>query len=65
VQNAVKCENSTFIPLCDGLSGTIGALTTDTDYECDTTGIPIDTLVAHMTDEVDNNNVISNSYLLT
>jgi hypothetical protein len=36
--------DATFIPLCDGFSGTIGALTMDEHYERDTTGIPIDTV---------------------
>jgi hypothetical protein len=53
VQHAIGCADATFIPLSDGISGTIGALTIDTNYERDTTGIPIDTLVVDLTNQVD------------
>jgi hypothetical protein len=61
VQHAVKCADSTFIPLCDGLSGTIGELTIDGNHERDTTGIPIDTLVVDMTNQVDDGDDVSDS----
>jgi hypothetical protein len=61
VQHAVKCADSIFIPLCEGLSGTIGELTIDGDHERDTTGIPIDTLVVDMTNQVDDGDDVSDS----
>jgi hypothetical protein len=42
--------DTTFISLCDGVSGTIGALTINENYECDFTGsILIDTLMVDLT----------------
>jgi hypothetical protein len=45
--------DATCIPLCDGVSGTIEALTIDENYEGDTTSIPINTLVVNLTNLVD------------
>jgi hypothetical protein len=56
-----RANNSvfTFIPLCDGVSGTIGALTIDENYERDTTSIPIDTVVDNLTNQVVDDDDIS------
>jgi hypothetical protein len=51
------------LSLSDGISGTIGSLTIDPDYERDTTGIPIDTLVADLTDQVDGDDDIGKTDL--
>jgi hypothetical protein len=59
VQHAISCADTMSIPLSDGISGTIGALTIDPDYECDTTGIPIDTLVVNLTNQVNDDVDIS------
>ena len=42
VQNA----NSIFVPLCGGISGTVGYLTIDENYVQEEVDVPIDTLVA-------------------
>jgi hypothetical protein len=59
VQHAISSVDATFIPLSDGISGTIGALTNNLDYERDTTGIPIDTLVVDLTNGLDDDDGIS------
>jgi hypothetical protein len=51
--------DATFIPFWDGISGTMGALTIDANYELDTTGIPIDTLVVDLTNQVVDDDDIS------
>jgi hypothetical protein len=37
-----------FIPLCDGISGTIGTLVVDADYVEDIVSFPIDALVVDL-----------------
>ena len=59
VTHSIGCADSTYIPLCDGISGAIGALTLDDKYERDTTGIPIDTLVVDLTNQDDYDDDIS------
>jgi hypothetical protein len=49
-----------FVP-CDSISGTIGALTLDTNYERDTTGNPITTYVFDITNQVDDNDISVNT----
>jgi hypothetical protein len=53
--------DATFIPLCNGVSGTIGALTTiGENYEHDTTtSILIDNTVVNLTNQVDDDDDIS------
>jgi hypothetical protein len=63
VQHAISCADATFIPLSDGISGTIGALTINPEYERDTTGIPIDTLVVDLTNQLDDIDDVSISDL--
>jgi hypothetical protein len=45
--------DATFIPFCDSVSGTIGALAIDAHYERGTTGIPVNNIVADLTNQVD------------
>jgi hypothetical protein len=40
--------NKKFIPMCDGIEGTIGALLVDENHKPDRTGIPIDMLIADL-----------------
>ena len=42
-----------FVPLCTGLSGSIGNLTVDPTHEGDTTCIPIDTYIVDLTKDDD------------
>jgi hypothetical protein len=42
---AIKKANEKFIPLCDGLSGTIGDLVVDIDHIANRQGLPIDMFV--------------------
>jgi hypothetical protein len=59
VQHAISCADTMFIPLFNGSSGTIGALTIDPDYKRDTTDIPIDTRIVNLTNQVDDDDDIS------
>jgi hypothetical protein len=59
IQHAIGCAYATFIPLLDGISGMIGALTIDANYKRDTTSIPIDTLMVNLTNQVDDDEDIS------
>jgi hypothetical protein len=59
VQHTIGCTDAMFIPLLDGISGTIGALTIDENYEHDTMGILIDTLMVDLTNQVDDDDDIS------
>jgi hypothetical protein len=54
--------DATLISLWDGVSGTIGVLTRNENYESDTTGIQIDTLVVSLTNRVDAMVMISVSW---
>jgi hypothetical protein len=50
MQHAISCAaDTTFIPLSDSISDTIGALTSNPEYA----GIPIDTLVVDLTNQLD------------
>jgi hypothetical protein len=42
---ALEHAKTKFIPLCDGISGTIGALVVDENYDKPTVSIPIDTII--------------------
>ena len=44
-QESVKVAATKFVPMCEGISGTIGALTVDPTYIDDEVDIPIDALV--------------------
>jgi transposase len=48
-QESIKAAATKFIPLCEGISGTIGALTIDPTYQDDEVDIPIDALVLGLT----------------
>jgi hypothetical protein len=43
-QESVKVAATKFVPMCEGISGTIGALTVDPTYIDDEVDIPIDAL---------------------
>jgi hypothetical protein len=59
VQHSIGCADSTFISLCDYIAAIIGALTLDVNYERDTTGILIESLVVDLINQVDNDDDIS------
>lgn len=44
-QHAIKMANTKFVPMCEGITGTIGNLTVDADHLLNREGIPIDMLV--------------------
>lgn len=46
---AIRYANQKFIPLCEGISGTIGNLVVDPTYQDETVALPIDTLVLDLT----------------
>ena len=46
---SIKAPATKFIPLCEGISGTIGALHIDPTYQDDEVDIPIDALVLDLT----------------
>jgi len=48
-QESLKAAATKFVPLCEGISGTIGALTIDPTYQEDEIDIPIDALVLDLT----------------
>jgi hypothetical protein len=55
-QESVKAAATKFIPMCEGVSGTIGDLTIDPTYQEEEIDIPIDALVldlARIDDEGD------------
>jgi transposase len=45
---AIKIVNEKFIPMCDGIQGTIGALQVDKNHKPDRTGINIDMFIADL-----------------
>jgi hypothetical protein len=45
---ALNFAATKFIPLCEGISGTIGTLVVDGDYEEDPDAFPIDALVVDL-----------------
>lgn len=45
---AREAVRTKFIPMCNGISGTIGALEVDPDYQEDEVDIPIDALVLNL-----------------
>ena len=53
IMNSLKLATSKFVPLCKGISGTIGSLVVDPNYKAEKVSLPIDTLVSTMTKEVD------------
>jgi hypothetical protein len=48
-EESIKKANSIFVPLCDGISGTIGALTIDDNHIPNRQGMPIDMVVMDVT----------------
>jgi hypothetical protein len=59
VQHAISCADTTFTPFSHGISGTIGTLTINPQYELITTGILIHTLVVDSTNQLDDGDAIS------
>ena len=45
-ETSVRQANEKFVPMCMGLSGTMGSLTVDENHEPDRNGIPIDIIMA-------------------
>lgn len=43
-----KMANTKFIPLCEGISGSMGSLIVDENYIGDTTGLPVDMMLISM-----------------
>jgi hypothetical protein len=48
-QECITAAATKFIPLCEGISGTIGDLKIDQTYQEEEIGIPIDALVLDLT----------------
>ena len=48
-QESLKAAATKFVPICEGISGTIGALIIDPTYQEDEIDIPIDALVLDLT----------------
>ena len=48
-QESLKAAATKFVPICEGISGTIGALIIDPTYQEDEIYIPIDALVLDLT----------------
>jgi transposase len=48
-EESIKKANSIFVPLCEGISGTIGALTIDNNHVPNRQGMPIDMVVMDVT----------------
>ena len=59
-KTSVRLANEKFIPMCAGITGEIGSLTVDPNHVPDTTGIPIDILMADLAHYNDENEVIDN-----
>ena len=47
----LRIAGTTFVALCDGISGNIGSLVEDDDFTNEPVDLPIDTLVIDMTRE--------------
>jgi hypothetical protein len=52
---AIKMANKKFIPMCNGITGTIGSLVVDTTHVPVGSGIPIDMLIVDLTKNQENN----------
>lgn len=52
VKLSIKCANEIFVKMCDGLSGTIGNLNVDPNYEPPAEDLPINTFLATEVDAV-------------
>ena len=48
-EHAIKMANTKFVPLCAGISGTIGNLVIDEEHEANREGLPIDLLIIDLT----------------
>lgn len=46
--HTIKMANTKFIPLCEGISGSMGSLIVDENYIGDTTGLPVDMMLISM-----------------
>jgi hypothetical protein len=60
---AIKHANNKFIPLCPGISGTIGNLTVDPDYQDEGVDFPIDAFVIDLTKDADEGDLIDDDAL--
>ena len=47
-RKVVRMINEKFIPMCVGISGTLGELTVDHDHIAERTGVPVDILIADL-----------------
>jgi hypothetical protein len=52
VQHTITDINRKYIPMCDGLSGTLGSLIIDPDYETNLDGLPIDMVVMNVANTI-------------
>ena len=52
IRTSINFANNKFIPLCEGLSGTIDELTYDSEYTPVTEGMPIDMILLDLNPEV-------------
>ena len=56
--------NEKFVPVCDGINGSIGALTIDLTYQGEAVDFPIDALVINLLkEEVDTDEIAADSVM--